>query len=795
MNRQRFPTSDPHLPSGPSTSSDRRGSCLVLALLAAATFQIVRRWDEGSLWRALPDAVLTIACTVTLFRLARRAPADARRAAAPLAGALAGFLILPVVVEMVLRWAAGEGEAFELVMLVCIRNAALASAALARRRGPARISFLFSGFLTLFSVSISDGQLVYVPAVVFAVVGLWILMGAYWERFQGRQAVESRRQVPVRIGVLGGLGALLAVSVGLLAGAQHELISLPGFMPSSGGTRSYDPYARQGIGDGDMLAAAKDQAMAFAPVESEQFLDSDMPSLYDMLVDRYGEPTVKPRQAKKAVALAGKNTGDRNQKTSQSKRSGREFAVARRKTQGRRSRPQDTESKALLYLLGTVPLHLALETYDAFDGATWMHEAGDPWPARLTLNSAGSGPWLEFEAVPRDWILARERHAIKTVNLRSPRFPSPPLLTAVHIDRVNRADLFGWTRDGVLQMEGQDGVPQFTVVHLVSNVLGLDAVRKYALHDAIAKDCPSFTRLPDVASLVEQQRLARLWTSGIPQGWSQVEAVISRLRSEFVLDDAAMAPAGCADVVGHFLKRRRGPDYLFATTAALLLRSCGYPTRLISGFYADAKHYDRRAGQTSVMGEDAHVWLEVAVTRGTWVALEPTPGYEPPRMVLTWSEWAAVAAGALVRWVRACWMGVMGASATMAILIWQRRRIVDAIASAIWRGRLLGEPRRAVLATMRLLECRARLAGCGRSRHETVAQCQRRWTRLCGASDTDSIATVIDLVDWVLYSPRRGEMPLAPDLVRRICRDTVRTISLHAMRRSRAGLSRNGRLL
>ena len=70
----------------------------------------------------------------------------------------------------------------------------------------------------------------------------------------------------------------------------------------------------------------------------------------------------------------------------------------------------------------------------------------------------------------------QERHAVKVVNLRSARYPSPPLLTAVLIDRVNRPDLFVRSRDGVLQIEGQESVPQFTVIHLVSNVLGANAL-------------------------------------------------------------------------------------------------------------------------------------------------------------------------------------------------------------------------------------------------------------------------------------------------------------------------------
>jgi hypothetical protein len=793
---------------GRAASRDQRGACLVLALLAAGTLQVARRWADAQFWNCVVDTTVTVAGAAILFWIGRRDPVRGPHLPARLAISLAGFLILPVIVEMVLRSLAEEGEAFELVMLVCLRNAALGTAAFARRRGQARLSCVFSGFLTLFSVSISDGRFIYVPAAIFSVVGLWTLMGAYWDRLQGQLAVECRRQAPVRIGVLGAVCGILAVSAGLVAGVRHDLIALPGFMPTSGGQQASDPYARQGIGDGDMLAAAKEQAMTFGPVDSEQFLESNMPSLYDMLDDRYGEPTVKPRRVQRAVALSGSKSSDPNLKPGQSKQSGREFAAARRKMRNKPLRPRDTESKALLYVLGAVPVHLSLETYDAFDGATWVHEAGHPVTPPLALNAAGDRPWLEFSASPSRWVLAQERHAVKIVNLRSLRFPSPPLLTAVHIDRVNRADMFRWTPDGVLQIVGQDAVPQFTVVHLVNNVLSSDAVRKGGLREPVAAENAPYLRLPDVASLAECKRLAEAWTAGVPPGWPQVEAVVARLRSEFVHDNDSFAPAGCPDVIGHFLSRRRGPDYLFASAAAVLLRSCGYPTRLVSGFYADGKRYDRRAGQTAVIKDDAHVWVEVGVSRGTWVSVEPTPGYEPPRMVRTWRERAWMLVASLGGWILARWPFACGIVLIASIGVWRRRPLADAIACLIWRGCLLGGPQRAVLATVRLLERRARLAGCSRPENKTLAAWHGRWLRDCvslrskshvsesrvfeshspESHGPDSASQVMVLIDWVLYAPHRGgESPLPATEVKQVCRDAVRSASLKTMRQARVG--------
>ena len=44
-------------------------------------------------------------------------------------------------------------------------------------------------------------------------------------------------------------------------------------------------------------------------------------------------------------------------------------------------------------------------------------------------------------------------------------------------------------------------------------------------------------------------------------------------------------------------------------------------------------------------GDDVHFWAEVRLSNGTWVAIEPTPGYELLPPVRPWSE----------RIARACW--------------------------------------------------------------------------------------------------------------------------------------------
>ena len=86
--------------------------------------------------------------------------------------------------------------------------------------------------------------------------------------------------------------------------------------------------------------------------------------------------------------------------------------------------------------------------------------------------------------------------------------------------------------------------------------------------------------------------------------------MIAALRQGYAHDRSATASSGCTDVVAEFLlESRRGPDYLFASSAAVLLRSLGYPTRLVSGLYAAPGKYDPRTRHTPVTRDDVHFWV------------------------------------------------------------------------------------------------------------------------------------------------------------------------------------------
>ncbi len=224
--------------------------------------------------------------------------------------------------------------------------------------------------------------------------------------------------------------------------------------------------------------------------------------------------------------------------------------------------------------------------------------------------------------------------------------PIPAHPVRFRVGSVNRLDFFGWAQFGIIRMTDRT-VPAGTVID--SESLTVDPERlRVACVPGPARTTRRTITCRSRASTRSTRRWPpwrRAWVAGLPEGWGQVEAVIAALRAGYAHDRSATAPPACTDVVAEFLLRsRRGPDYLFASSAAVLLRSLGYPTRVVSGLYAAPGRYDPRTRHTPVTGDDVHFWAEVRLPDGRWVAVEPTPGYELMPPVRAWSE--RIAAGA-----------------------------------------------------------------------------------------------------------------------------------------------------
>lgn len=705
---------------------------LLIASLAAATLTLARM-DSAFVVGFLFGDFLFFVAWAWLIHLALRSGRKTWQWPGFLPLALGMGIAAPWLAEICLR-PFGLGNPLELIAMVSFQNAGLVTAAYAHHRRCQNFAGILSSFLVLFAVVIDATSQVYVAAGVFGTILLWWLMARYWERIQQTHAASRvELYLPVRASVLGGVLALTILLVIVVGAAPSSAYVLTGFIPSSGGNQWSSEFARSGVGDGDAMVAAKEHALSFGPVESELFLESKMPTLYDMFSETYGEP-IKPRKrTERSIGLAPSQVPEPEQRMAKTQRSGREFSILRRSAQRRETRLDNRDAPAMLYVVGRVPLHLALERYDHFDGCNWEHSSEQLPSSPLQISWEGDKPWIEWNSRNAQAIV--ERHALKIINLKTNRIPSPPGLTSVHIDKVDQLAFFGWTEDGSLAMTARDFIPQLTVVHL-------SAEQSHPPVTFQGVDVES-DPLPNVASCLRlpsghesMAAAAEDWVRGTPRGWPQVEAIVRRLRADFTHDPEANAPELCENVVEHFLATGRGPDYLFATTAALALRSQGYPTRLVSGFYAQPARYSRRAGQTSVLTEDVHVWVEVCLDEQTWIAIEPTPGYDPPRITLTWLGRIRMLAGDLLGIVRSQWLALL-ACTVLVVLAWQYRLTwCDWVLGMVFLALGSRSPSARLRATLHWLECRFWLAGSPRPKSATL----RRWysERISLSRDSES---------------------------------------------------------
>ncbi|MFM8805416.1 MAG: transglutaminase-like domain-containing protein [Planctomycetia bacterium] len=632
----------------------------------------------------------------------------------------AGVLVAGLVTEAIVRGAIGKPILLDVAMLLIFRNIVIALAAVAHHEGAQRLCNMFATFLVVFASASANALWVQGLVVLFALVGVWWLMGSHWESLQHRLEASSDRALPRRW--------LLALPLGLLCvllcvpAASRQIHALDGFMPTSGGRKDSSPAARSGIGDGDQLVAGLDNIRSFAPIENAPFMSSHDPTLYDVYDDMYNEPVVQKKQSR-AISLPPQTTvKPEDHSMAKSSRASREFSTVRQRgTADRKQRIRDLGSRALFYVKGRVPLHLKLETFDLYDGVDWIPEQLPPDPPRLCIDTVHGRPWLRIaRSSGYDFFAAPELHAIKVCDLDTCCIPAPNELMGIHIDQVAQADFFRWEHPGVVAI-AQPKLPDMLTVHLQSRLVD---PRLFARSRPYFRGGPENCRQfgADEHSM-RVRELAESWVAGVPPGWKQVERIVERVRGHGTLDAAAVAAANTDHSVADFLfETRRGPDYLFAGAAVWALRSLGYTARLVSGFHADPRRYDARSDHTPVAATDVHFWVEVQAGPGHWMTLDPTPGYAVLGPPLSLAERMLVPVFAFARAVARHPLAALAACVIFAFVVRRRARIADWIDEALWRLRHRPAGKDSVISLLRLLERRATRAGLPRPRHITPSR-------------------------------------------------------------------------
>ena len=141
---------------------------------------------------------------------------------------------------------------------------------------------------------------------------------------------------------------------------------------------------------------------------------------------------------------------------------------------------------------------------------------------------------------------------MKVVRIDGNRIPAPNQLTAIHIDHVDRADFFRWEQPGVVALD-RESIPDQLVIHLQSRVVDRRRLARSLPFLPPGRD--EYRQTGDDARSLEVRALAESWVEGVPRGIAQVERIVERLRSDYVLDDEARAAGADGYTVAEFQER------------------------------------------------------------------------------------------------------------------------------------------------------------------------------------------------------------------------------------------------
>ena len=589
--------------------------------------------------------------------------------------------------------------------------------------GYKKIGFVTCCALVLFTCFMSERVEVFVASFLFVTCALWHLLSNYWSRLDDKAIEGDSKMLPVNsIAIAVSLAAIACSATILMAVVPQTMtVSLAGFSPFSGGDEGYqDTFARCGIGDGDMLAAG-DNARSAGPVQSEQFIEDDKPSMYDVIVEKYSAATeFKKQKRQRAAAL---NVRAKHLKeVIDSEQSGKSFSTSRKPPSDKVLDLEHRRSNALFYVEGSTPVRFSIDCFHHFDGWDWskVELAKDDLPeTKISLVEESGKPWYRKSVSKPEYLTTSRAHRVKILRLNTNALPAPSLLKAWHIDRVNLRKLFEFNAQGIVEMK-RASIPTHTVIDNVSDVPNFYLLSKRKSSCVVEPDSP-FGQIPLNNTKARIEQLAKDWTAGHAKGWKQVDAVINHLRSAFAHQSDLVATDSYEDSVEAFLDQQGGPAYQFASVATQILRAAGYRTRLKSGFLVSDKDYDWVAGQSIVTSENLHMWPEVCLDGRRWIPVEPTPGVPKPYHHLTWSQWCMTQAANGITLVKQHPILSLLTVVMLGFLFRHRWEMTAGLSWLVWYFVFGLFPARRLKATRKLIDLRFWAAGSPRPAFEAVS--------------------------------------------------------------------------
>jgi transglutaminase-like putative cysteine protease len=118
-------------------------------------------------------------------------------------------------------------------------------------------------------------------------------------------------------------------------------------------------------------------------------------------------------------------------------------------------------------------------------------------------------------------------------------------------------------------------------------------------------------------------RLSRQVTTGGLTEIEKARQIETHLRTNYGYT-LQLLPKAVPDPIANFLfDRKRGHCEYFASAMAIMLRTVGVPSRVVTGFQSGV--YNPLTKQQIVRASDAHSWVEAWIAGRGWTTFDPTP--------------------------------------------------------------------------------------------------------------------------------------------------------------------------
>ncbi|MCU7917586.1 MAG: DUF3488 and transglutaminase-like domain-containing protein [Candidatus Thiodiazotropha sp. (ex Epidulcina cf. delphinae)] len=259
------------------------------------------------------------------------------------------------------------------------------------------------------------------------------------------------------------------------------------------------------------------------------------------------------------------------------------------------------------------PLYLRARIFDRFDGIRWHSSA----QTLSKLKMARGGIELRTKPLPPNAVLERYEIFVER------DLGNYVAAAAVPIEVNFPATVIGVDAFGQLH---SPGALRKGTGYAVASLRTIHQGRTFA--ETSYADLPNFKQLPTdldprIAALAAQV------TNNHPTQLAKAVALEQHLRHQYDYDFGSIFNSQQQTPLSRFLfETKKGHCEYFASALAIMLRTQGIPSRLVTGF--SATNQNPLTGYYDIYALDGHAWVEAYVDDLGWLELEPTAYYDGP---------------------------------------------------------------------------------------------------------------------------------------------------------------------